>query len=254
MAKYKQVKRDGRWVTINTETGKEVKPGEGQLGDFARQGMRALRKFGDNLVYSDKTDSKGRPLTRAQANAGTDAEGRKPKVGDTKKDGKGRTLVYTGKGWKLKSSLEGKDSALNRYRTPSGQPTGSRRNWRNGQGAQSNKPSEGDRSTWPTKKTTTTSSGSSSGSSSGTTNTSGGSSSSSSSSSSTTRRKPTGQGSRGFTMKRDLGKELKISTSGKTESKPKSRLDKALSNVGKWEEPKTKRKPNKKNRDKWVNR
>ena len=65
-------------------------------------------------------------------------------------------------------------------------------------------------------------------------------------------KRPTGQGSQGFRMKRDLGKELKISTPGKTESKPKSRLEKATSGIGKWKEPeKKKRTPNKNNRSKW---
>ena len=118
--------------------------------------------------------------------------------------------------------------------------TGTTRNWRNGYGAQSDKPSSGDPSTW--KKKTETSSvtssssssssgggGSSSGSRGGSSGSSGSSSSSSSGSSSTPQRKPTGQGSQGFRMKADLGKLLK---KDKTESKPaksKSRLEKALS-------------------------
>lgn len=92
------------------------------------------------------------------------------------------------------------------------------------------------------------------GSGSGSSGSSGGSSSSSSGSSSTPRRRPTGQGSQGFRMKADLGKLLKKDKTESNPAKPKSRLEKALSNVGKWEEPKPKRKPNKRNRDKWVNR
>ena len=69
MAQYKQVKRNGRWVTINTETGKEVGVGEGSLGDIGKRIGNALSYAGKNLVYSDKTDSKGRPLTIAQAQA-----------------------------------------------------------------------------------------------------------------------------------------------------------------------------------------
>ena len=128
-------------------------------------------------------------------------------------------------------------------------PTGTTRNWRNGYGAQSDKPSSGDPSTWKKKTETTSSSGSSGGggSSSGSSGSSGGSSSSSNSSSTPTRR-PTGQGSQGFRKgDQDLGKATGIKASGsKTEpAKPKSRLEKALSGIGKWEEPKEKPKRNK---------
>ena len=85
------------------------------------------------------------------------------------------------------------------------------------------------------------------GSSSGSSGSSGGSSSSSNSSSTPTRR-PTGQGSQGFRKgDQDLGKATGIKASGsKTEpAKPKSRLEKALSGIGKWEEPKEKPKRNK---------
>ena len=68
-------------------------------------------------------------------------------------------------------------------------------------------------------------------------------------SSSDSERKPkTGQGSQGFREgDKDLGKATGIRASGsKTEpAKPKSRLEKALSGIGKWEEPKEKAKRNK---------
>jgi len=54
-------------------------------------------------------------------------------------------------------------------------------------------------------------------------------------------RRPTGQGSQGFRMKADLGKLLKKDEKTKTESKPKSRLEKALS----WAS-------DKKNKDAWM--
>jgi hypothetical protein len=85
------------------------------------------------------------------------------------------------------------------------------------------------------------------GSNSGSSDSSGSSSSSSSGSSSSPRR-PTGQGSQGFRKgDKDLGKATGIRASGsKTETaKPKSRLEKALSGIGKWEEPKEKPKRNK---------
>jgi hypothetical protein len=67
MAQYRQVKRNGRWVTINTKTGKEVGVGEGYLGEVAKKIGNELSYAGKNFVYSDKTDDKGRPLTIAQA-------------------------------------------------------------------------------------------------------------------------------------------------------------------------------------------
>lgn len=59
MAKYKQIRRNGRWITVD-ENGKEVGVGQGYLRDVAR----SIRDIG---VYSDKTDSKGNPLTISQA-------------------------------------------------------------------------------------------------------------------------------------------------------------------------------------------
>ena len=242
--KYRQIKRDGRWITVD-QNGKEVKVGQGQLGDLLRKGKEKASQFGQNLVYSDKTDDKGRPLTVAQANAGTDANSNKPKRGETKKDDKGRTLIYTGKKWVLKSSLDNKDSAINRYRTPSGRPQGTTRNWRDGYGAKSDKPSEGDRSTWSKKKDTEdTTPQSSSGGSDGGNNrngSSGGSSGGSNNTSPPPRSRPTGQGSKGFRMKADLSKLLKKDKTESKPKKPKSRLDKALS----WA-------ADKKNKDAWM--
>ena len=258
--KYRQIKRDGRWITVD-QNGKEVKVGQGQLGDLLREGKRRASQFGDNLVYSDKTDDKGRPLTRAQANAGTDANSNKPKRGDTKKDSKGRTLIYNGKTWVLKSSLDNKDSAINRYRTPSGRPQGTTRNWSNGYGAQSDKPSEGDRSTWSNKKDTetTTEQSSSGGSGSGgnRNGSSGGSSGGSNNTSTPPRRKPLG-GSRTAGPLKDGNKYGRLLRSEKTarenervrgETKEElkkqgmsDRMAKALSGIGKWEPDKKKKK------------
>ena len=121
-------------------------------------------------------------------------------------------------------------------------PTGTTRNWRNGYGAQSDKPSSGDPSTWKKKTETTSSSGSSGGggSSSGSSGSSGSSSSSSSSSSTPPRRNGAGvktplSGGAGGTRPTGPGPK----------EKPKSRLEKALSGIGKWEEPKEKAKRNK---------
>ena len=80
---------DGRWITIDTETGREIKPFEGNLkfvkdaadavgltslpGNlpkmFQRLGQDLYNLPGDigpNLVYGDEVDSKGRPMTLAQ--------------------------------------------------------------------------------------------------------------------------------------------------------------------------------------------
>ena len=256
--KYRQIKRDGRWITVD-QNGKEVKVGQGQLGDLLREGKKRASQFGQNLVYSDKTDDKGRPLTVAQANAGTDANSNKPKRGDTKKDEKGRTLIYNGKTWVLKSSLDNKDSAINRYRTPSGRPQGTTRNWTNGHGAQSDKPSEGDRSTWSNKKdkeTTTTQSSSGGSSGGGNRNGSSGGSSGSNNTTSTPprRRTPavTGQGpvrdgrkyGRLLRSEKTARENERVRGETKEELKKQGmsdRMAKALSGIKKWEDPKKKK-------------
>jgi hypothetical protein len=109
---YKTIRKDGRNITINTETGQEIKPGEGLLGDLLKQS--GLTTLGSNLpsmfqqlgrdlsnlprdisratVYSDKVDDKGRPLTIAQANPEpykpisgmAVAQGARPKASGTK--------------------------------------------------------------------------------------------------------------------------------------------------------------------------
>ena len=79
----KKVRRNGRWVTIDTKTGKEIKPGTNignaarglasrlrrLPGDMRTQARHARNDLRDNLTYSDKTDKKGRPLTPAQVKA-----------------------------------------------------------------------------------------------------------------------------------------------------------------------------------------
>ena len=247
--KYRQIKRNGRWITVD-QNGKEVKVGQGQLGNLLREGRTRAAAFGDNLVYSDQTDDKGRPLTRAQANRGTDASGNKPKVGAKKKDNNGRTLVYTGKKWVLESSLNKGDGALNRYRTPSGRPQGTTRNWRDGYGAQSDKPSEGDKSTWKKKEDkkeeTTTSNNTNSN------NTSSNSSNSSSSSSTTPRRRPPAVKGRGPVKSGSTyGRLLRTEKTrrenervrGETKEELKKqgmsdRMAKALSGIKKWKDEK----------------
>ena len=85
---YKTIRRDGRNITIDTATGKEVGVGQGQLKPIfdalglsnlnetlpltlKQMGADILNLPGDisrHLIYSDKVDEKGRPLTIAQAN------------------------------------------------------------------------------------------------------------------------------------------------------------------------------------------
>lgn len=129
--------------------------------------------------------------------------------------------------------------------------TGTTRNWRNGYGAQSDKPSSGDPSTWKKKTETSSVTSSSSSSSSGgggsSSGSRGGSSGSSGGSSSSSDRSPTPPRRNGAGVKTPLsggaGGTRPTGPGPKTESKPakpKSRLEKALSGIGKWEEPKKK--------------
>lgn len=82
MSQYKTVRKDGRYVTIDVNTGQEVVPFQGNLkfvgdalnkiGVTAKIGLSDLINLpGDiapHLIYSDTAvDSKGRPLTKAQA-------------------------------------------------------------------------------------------------------------------------------------------------------------------------------------------
>jgi hypothetical protein len=82
MSQYKTVRKDGRYVTIDVNTGQEVAPFQGNLkfigdalnkiGVTAEIGLSDLINLpGDiapHLIYSDTAvDSKGRPLTKAQA-------------------------------------------------------------------------------------------------------------------------------------------------------------------------------------------
>jgi len=128
-------------------------------------------------------------------------------------------------------------------------PTGTTRNWRKGYGAQSDKPSSGDPSTWK-RKTEQTPEPEKKPESEVRTLTNnnrdrGGDRNNQApptpERNQTPPRRPTGQGSQGFRMKADLGKLLKDKP--KTESKPdkpKSRLEKALA----WAS-------DKKNKDAW---
>lgn len=103
MAKYKQIRRNGRWITVD-ESGKEVGVGQGYLRDVAR----SIRDIG---VYSDKTDSKGNPLTIREAKAQSSKPKPKPKpalkkVGEVAKLN-GKDVVWDGKKW-IEWSIENK--------------------------------------------------------------------------------------------------------------------------------------------------
>ena len=69
---YKSVKKNGRWVTINTLTGKEVGVGQ-RIGNELNWVGKGIT---DNFTYSNKTDKNGNPLTPAQVRQ---IEGAKPK-------------------------------------------------------------------------------------------------------------------------------------------------------------------------------
>ena len=69
---YKTVKKNGRWVTVNTLTGKEVRAGE-RIGNELNWAGKGIN---DNFTYSNKSDKNGNPLTPAQVRQ---IEGGKPK-------------------------------------------------------------------------------------------------------------------------------------------------------------------------------
>ena len=74
MAKYRKVRRNGRWITVD-EKGREVKPGQGQLRDLAKGVLSIARNVkravGDNVLYAEsgRRGPNGQPLTRAQEKA-----------------------------------------------------------------------------------------------------------------------------------------------------------------------------------------
>lgn len=69
---YKTVKKNGRWVTVNTLTGKEVGVGQ-RIGNELNWAGKGIN---DNFTYSNKTDKNGNPLTPSQVRQ---IEGAKPK-------------------------------------------------------------------------------------------------------------------------------------------------------------------------------
>lgn len=93
---YQTIRRDGRNITIDTRTGQEVGVGEGvlkpiknllestgittlipNLPTMVQQTVRDIRNLpidiGGDLIYSDKVDAQGRPLTINQAQYGPPA-------------------------------------------------------------------------------------------------------------------------------------------------------------------------------------
>lgn len=73
---YKTVKKNGRWVTINTLTGKEVAPGQ-RIGNELNWIGTGIT---DNFTYSNKTDKNGNPLTPAQVRQIEGTKSSKPSV------------------------------------------------------------------------------------------------------------------------------------------------------------------------------
>ena len=79
----KTVRRNGRYITIDTKTGKEIKPGTAASkaakglynrlrslpNDMVKQAQVAAEDVYNNVIYSDKLDNKGRPQTIAQQRA-----------------------------------------------------------------------------------------------------------------------------------------------------------------------------------------
>ena len=83
---YKSVKKNGRWVTINTITGKEVGVGQ-RIGNELNWIGKGIT---DNFTYSNKTDKNGNPLTPAQVRQ---IEGAKPKPKASKHAVSGRRMT-----------------------------------------------------------------------------------------------------------------------------------------------------------------
>jgi len=102
-SKYKHVRRNGRSVFIDTTTGKEVtfgsRPYKSLLARLKAlpqhvvdQTKRAAQDIGDNIVYSDRLDNKGRLQTRAQARVNTPPKG---PGGDPSGSGRGQAQQRT---------------------------------------------------------------------------------------------------------------------------------------------------------------
>jgi hypothetical protein len=62
MAQYKQVRRNGRWIWVD-KNGKEVKLGQGPLGEAGKKLKNLARQARDMVVYSDKPGPNGKPQT-----------------------------------------------------------------------------------------------------------------------------------------------------------------------------------------------
>jgi len=102
----KTIRRNGRYITIDTKTGKEIKPGTaawklaGSLYKGAKQlpakAKRLVKEAGDTLIYSDKVDSKGRPQTIQQERIRRETKNTNRKTAQTSPNGK--TGVFKGPG------------------------------------------------------------------------------------------------------------------------------------------------------------
>lgn len=108
----KTIRRNGRYITIDTKTGKEIKPGTaawkaaGGLssrlkklpGDMAKQAKFAAKDIRDNVIYSDKPDKKGRPQTIAQERVRKETADKNRKTGQ-KATLNGKPVVWKGSKW-----------------------------------------------------------------------------------------------------------------------------------------------------------
>ena len=65
--RYISKRKNGKWITIDTKTGKVVSAGQGRIGSWFRKVANEIEWVGKGLVYSDKVDEFGRPLTQQQA-------------------------------------------------------------------------------------------------------------------------------------------------------------------------------------------
>ena len=114
----KTVRRNGRNITIDTNTGKEIKPGTaawraaGRLvtnvrnlpRDMLSVAKNAGRDVRDNVIYSDKPDKKGRPQTIAQERVRKQTANKNRKEGQTATLN-GKPVVWKGGKWVSKPKL-----------------------------------------------------------------------------------------------------------------------------------------------------
>ena len=104
----KTIRRNGRYITIDTKTGREIKPGTAAWKAAASlyrgaqtlpsKAKRLVKEVGDTLIYSDKPDKKGRPQTIQQERVRKETADKNRKTGQ-KATLNGKPVVWKGGKW-----------------------------------------------------------------------------------------------------------------------------------------------------------